>query len=117
MMDSMNEHYLSLKEKHGLGPDFMEIDKDNDGVVTFKEFKKYEDELSEFGLTDSWRFVLDKINQNRDGTLNYNDFIAAACDHKRMTSDENIRKAFALFDLNGDGQIDINEFKETLPAP
>ena len=31
---------------------FKEIDADDDGIITFEEFKKYESELSEFGLDD-----------------------------------------------------------------
>lgn len=66
---------------------FKEIDKDNNGTITYKEFKQYEGELSEFGLTTSWRFVLEKITNNKQGVLSYNDFISAACDHRRLTSD------------------------------
>jgi len=43
------------------------------------------------------------------------EFITAACDHKKVASKENIKKAFSLFDANNNGTIDVNEFKFALP--
>ena len=45
------------------------------------------------------------------------DFLAAAVDHKRLITTENIAKAFALFDTNKDGSIDVEDFKVALPKP
>ena len=45
------------------------------------------------------------------------DFLAAAVDHKKLITTENIEKAFALFDTNKDGSIDVEDFKAALPKP
>ena len=45
------------------------------------------------------------------------DFLAAAVDHKKLITKENIEKAFALFDTNKDGTIDVEDLKVALPKP
>ena len=41
---------------------------------------------------------------------------AAALRRLSWSSQENIKKAFALFDIDKDGEIDINEFKYAFPC-
>ena len=52
---------------------------------------------------------------NCDGKMNYDEFVSAAINHKSKLTEQNLRKAFNLFDINGDGHIDANEFKILLP--
>ena len=43
------------------------------------------------------------------------EFLVGASDYQKVATTENIKKAFALFDIDKDGQIDINEFKYAFP--
>jgi Ca2+-binding EF-hand superfamily protein len=43
------------------------------------------------------------------------EFLVGASDFEKLTTKENIKKAFSLFDKDGDGNIDINEFKYVFP--
>lgn len=43
--------------------------------------------------------------------MSYMDFITAATNHKKLLTQDNIKKAFALFDKSGTGVIDVGEFK------
>lgn len=43
------------------------------------------------------------LDRNKNNTLDYTEFIAAAIDKKLALSDEKIKKCFALFDKNKDG--------------
>lgn len=78
MMDSMNEHYNSLKTKHGLGPDFMEIDKDKGGcriedvirqirpncnAKNFKEYLKFEENATQ---NQKWREMVRSAHAKED---------------------------------------------------
>ena len=50
-----------------------------------------------------------------DGAIDYQEFIAAAIDHKKYLTEANIKRVFDLFDRNGSGKIDTSEFSITLP--
>jgi len=49
--------------------------------------------------------MFEKLDQNKNLTLDYTEFIAAAIDKWLALSDEKIGKCFALFDKNKDGYI------------
>lgn len=49
-----------------------------------------------------------------DGTLNYGEFVALSVHLRKMANDEHLHKAFAFFDRNGTGYIEIEELREAL---
>ncbi|PON59067.1 Phosphorylase kinase, gamma catalytic subunit [Parasponia andersonii] len=49
-----------------------------------------------------------------DGALNYGEFVAVSVHLKRMANDEHLHKAFAFFDQNGSGYIEIEELRNAL---
>ena len=57
-----------------------------------------------------------RIDLDCDGKINFEEFYTAAVDHKKVVTKENIQAAFNLFDTNGDGKIEISEFKQALPS-
>mmetsp|Transcript_13764 Transcript_13764/g.18789 ORF Transcript_13764/g.18789 Transcript_13764/m.18789 type:complete len:98 (+) Transcript_13764:1018-1311(+) len=44
------------------------------------------------------RTMLDAADINKDGKIDYTEFIAAAIDKKKLLSEENLRRAFDTFD-------------------
>lgn len=60
------------------------------------------------GINDQWKDIFD--NTWKQGQMNYNQFISAAIDHKRVLSEENIKAAFNLFNPKK-GEIDLSGFK------
>jgi calcium-dependent protein kinase len=46
-----------------------------------------------------------------DGMVDYHEFMTAAVDYNKLMTSENLKMAFDLFDINGDGKINISEFK------
>ena len=68
-------------------------------------------------MTEDFGLIIDKIDLDKNGSISYMEFITAACDHKKIATDVNIKRAFSLFDTNFDGVIDVNEFKFALPPP
>lgn len=42
--------------------------------------------------------------------------MTAAIDHKKMLTQKNIDQVFRTFDLDGDGEISLEEFKTALPT-
>lgn len=51
---------------------------------------------------------------DKDGHLNYGEFVAISVHLKKMGSDDHIYKAFEFFDHNKSGYIEIEELREAL---
>jgi len=84
-----------------------------DGYITVNELKK--------GLKDSDSIeeseieaIMRSIDTDKNGAINYNEFIAATLNAKIALDYKRISKAFEFFDLDNDGLIDENELKNSL---
>lgn len=51
------------------------------------------------------------IDVDRNGTIDYNEFLAATIDKDKITSKQNLELAFKAFDRDGSGKINLNEIK------
>lgn len=49
------------------------------------------------------RRILQSTDSNNDGTIDFTEFLTAAFDKKKLLSEENLRRAFAVFDKDGNG--------------
>lgn len=91
---------------------FFKLDKNKDGYITLKELRegmKSEPNIEE--IAD----ILKGVDTDKNGVINYTEFIAATLDQKELLSSESwIRDAFQLFDKNNDGTIDQGELRSTL---
>ena len=48
---------------------------------------------------------------NGDGQIDYTEFLTAAFQKQTLLQEENLKKAFGIFDSNGDGHISLDELK------
>ena len=46
---------------------------------------------------------MNAIDLDKSGSISYMEFISAAIDHRKHLTKDNIKKAFDLFDKDGDG--------------
>ena len=53
-------------------------------------------------------------DSDRNGFLEYSEFLRAAIEHKDLLSDENIEKAFLMIDNTGDGVVTYDEFRTSI---
>jgi calcium-dependent protein kinase len=90
MMDTSKDGYLSIDEiKVGvLGPM---------GSFYFKR-------------TD-WDEVLLSMDTDGDGRIDFTEFITAAYDKKKLLCKDNLKIAFKMFDIDGNGSITKDELK------
>ena len=75
------------------------------GFKNFFSIKQSEKELQK---------ILKKIDQDKSGFIEYEEFIRAAINKKSLLSENNLRLAFQLFDKDGSGGITPNELKALL---
>jgi calcium-dependent protein kinase len=66
-------------------------------------------------LNDLQKLLL-SIDTDRNGKINYNEFIAMCIDEAIMSNDDYMKFAFNSFDLNRDGKIQREEFQLILKA-
>lgn len=84
--------------------EFRKYDKNNDGYITLKELKQaLKGEMTKDELTE----ILKGIDTDRNGAINYTEFIAATMDRVFFHDKTKLENAFNFLDVNGDGNITI----------
>ena len=107
---SINEEIRQLKEE------FDKIDVNKDGEISEEELIRclevlYPHEEAKQKAKD----IFKEIDFNNDGTINFSEFLTVNVSKEKLLSGETLKKAFKLFDIDGNGYITIDELKETMP--
>ncbi|WOL04815.1 Calcium-dependent protein kinase 13 [Canna indica] len=106
--------HLSTEEVEDIKEMFRMMDTDNDGIVSHDELKAG---LAKFGshLAESEvQMLIEAVDTNGKGTLDYGEFLAVSLHLQRMANDEHLRRAFSYFDKDGNGFIEPEELREAL---
>ena len=106
---SMNEEIEKLKKE------FDKIDVNKDGEISLDELilclkTLYPPEEAKKRAIDIFR----EIDFNNDGSINFSEFLTVNLQKEKLLNEDMLRKAFNLFDIDGNGYITIDELKETL---
>ncbi|CAI2365330.1 unnamed protein product [Moneuplotes crassus] len=92
---------------------FNSFDTNNDGYITKKELKKGLYKLGK-RTDEEVDQIMDSMDTDKNGAINFNEFISATLNSGISKDYERIVKAFEFFDLDNDGLIDENELKNAL---
>jgi len=109
-------HFLSTNEEFNeIRKLFVAMDKNGDGRLTYSELKEgFEDYygivLTEFELDN----IMANVDQDKNGYIEYNEFLRVAVNQKTIISQKNLQLAFEHFDKNNDGKLSIDEIKKIL---
>ncbi|KAF3658885.1 Calcium-dependent protein kinase 7 [Capsicum annuum] len=106
--------FLSSEEVEDLKEMFNKIDTDNDGVVSVEELKAGLQKLNSQLAESEVQMLIEAIDTNGKGTLDYGEFIAVSLHLQRMANDEHLHKAFSYFDKDGNGYIEPDELRDAL---
>ncbi|KAL6142285.1 hypothetical protein ACLB2K_060568 [Fragaria x ananassa] len=106
--------FFSKEEVEDIKEMFKKMDTDNDGVVSIEELKSglknYGSQLAESDV----QLLIEAVDTNGKGTLDYGEFVAVSLHLQRMANDEHLHKAFSYFDKNSNGFIEPDELRDAL---
>ncbi|KAG7017220.1 Calcium-dependent protein kinase 13 [Cucurbita argyrosperma subsp. argyrosperma] len=106
--------FLSTEEVEDIKEMFKKIDTDNDGIVNIEELKAGVHNLSSQLGEHEIEMLIEAVDTNGKGTLDYGEFVAVSLHLQRMANDEHLRKAFSYFDKDGNGYIEPDELRDAL---
>jgi calcium-dependent protein kinase len=105
---------LKNEETKQLAEIYKTMDYNGDGVITFNELKNgilvLRSKLN-LSITDTdFDELFSQIDVDRNGMINYTEFIASALKYPTYVKQEQVYEAFRNFDNNNDGMLTFNEF-------
>ncbi|CAI2386109.1 unnamed protein product [Moneuplotes crassus] len=109
-------YVTSEQNNQAMRDTFQMLDKDNDGVLSRQELLNGLSKV--FGkqafLHEEIDQLLDNIDLNGNGVIDYSEFVTATSDYQKLCTEKNLKTAFDRFDLDGNGEITLEELKEVL---
>ncbi|OMJ89927.1 hypothetical protein SteCoe_7815 [Stentor coeruleus] len=102
-----NDEIKSLKET------FMALDTNGDGKLSIEEISHALDLNNSIRLAGISE-VIKRCDSDHSGFIDYTEFLSATIDWKMFLCNKKLEAAFRAFDLDGNGQIDLNELKEMI---
>ncbi|CAG9326882.1 unnamed protein product [Blepharisma stoltei] len=92
---------------------FMRIDRNGKGSITYDELHQVLQQYSA-ALGDEIGSIIASMDVNRNGIIDYTEFLAASLDKSIYMQQERLITAFKVFDKNNNGLISIDDLKELL---
>jgi len=119
----MGSKLTSAEETKELTEIFSRLDTNGDGqldrqelVAGYKELMRLKgidiSSLDEQTIENDVDQVLQSVDFDQNGFLEYSEFVTVAMDRKQLCSRERLSKAFNLFDTDGSGKISSNELAQ-----
>jgi len=92
---------------------FLEMDKDNTGVLTVDEFKDVLTRKFQINNEEAKK-IFDAVDTAKNEEIHYTEFLAAMVSTRISVHDEMLSKAFKRFDVDGNGLISMENLQSVL---
>ncbi|XP_076910927.1 calcium-dependent protein kinase 29-like [Bidens hawaiensis] len=113
-MKVIAENLESTEEIQGLKQMFNNMDTDGSGSITYEELKAGLSKLGSRLVDSEIRQLLEAADVDKNGTIDYIEFITATMHRHKLDKEENLRKAFQFFDKDNSGLITRDELKNAM---
>ncbi|GAB2300416.1 Calcium-dependent protein kinase 19 [Dionaea muscipula] len=105
---------LSEEEIVGLKEMFNNMDTDRSGTITLEELKVGLERLGSNLSEGEIQQLMDATDVDKNGTIDYIEFITATMHRHRLEKEENLFKAFQFFDKDNSGFITRDELRQAM---
>ncbi|KAI7748802.1 hypothetical protein M8C21_032860 [Ambrosia artemisiifolia] len=106
--------HLSAEEVEGIKQGFDLMDTSKQGKINIVNLKAGLKKLGQ-QIPDAYlQILMDAGDVDKDGYLNYGEYVAISIHLRKMDSNDHLKDAFAFFDRNKSGYIEIDELREAL---
>ena len=106
--------HLKKEEVEGLRQLFMDMDADRSGKVTIDELRQGLDRHGAKMAKAEVEALMATMDMQGDGSLDYEEFLAATVSAAKLESEDNLLQAFADLDSDGSGFISADELTAKL---
>ncbi|MBA0615515.1 hypothetical protein Godav_015641, partial [Gossypium davidsonii] len=106
--------HLSVEEVAGIKEAFDIMDTGKRGKINLEELRMGLQKLGQQIPDADLQILVEAADVDGDGTLNYGEFVAVSVHLRKMANDEHLHKAFAFFDLNQSGFLEIEDLRDSL---
>ena len=110
----LSHNYTDKEELNRLKKIFYKIDLNLDGKLSKDELKYAFKEAGMEMKNEQLNKVIKSIDFDGNGFIEYEEFIRVTLPKERLFTEKNLKIAFDMFDLDKNGAISLNEFKEIL---
>ncbi|GAV57294.1 Pkinase domain-containing protein/EF_hand_5 domain-containing protein [Cephalotus follicularis] len=106
--------HLSVEEAAGIKEAFQLMDTSKRGKINIEELRAGLHKLGNQIADADVQILMEAGDVDRDGHLDYGEFVAISVHLRKMGNDEHLHKAFGFFDQNKSGYIEIEELRGAL---
>ncbi len=104
---------ISKEDKEKYSEVFKNFDVNGDGILDYDEiYKCFRQIEGEAKSKEEIYEIIKSIDLNNDGQIDYEEFLTAVMNRKQIFNENNLMRAFELFDKDGNKKISIDELME-----
>ncbi|CAG9334052.1 unnamed protein product [Blepharisma stoltei] len=106
---------MTHEDTENLLKSFKNIDKNSDGKISSPELCRFYSTVMGDGIgREIAKDVIKNVDTDRDGYLEYTEFIRASAERRILLSKQNLEATFTMLDRDASGKISVSELQEIL---
>jgi calcium-dependent protein kinase len=108
-------HLMTKEDRNELLDLFRQFDTNGDGVLSKQEVMEgYKAYLGDVEAEKEAERIMQEVDLDKSGTIDYNEFILAALNRQKVLNKEKLEATFKMFDKDGNGKISADEIRSIL---